>query len=692
MSIRRFTDNEIRKLNKESSYICESGTNHDVCRPQPSANSDETCKLQCKDEYNAEKYFFDSRGTKMCYCGKAKADCKQYSHLDKVKDKCKDNSKKSCVLNEQTVVNGFDSGNIKSKEQCNEKCQKILRADGLYCEQGKCVCINPSVTPVDQNEFRKVQAMLTSSSSPPPQKIQCIDDNQLYCKDGSPIVSKDSNPDTKKFRDDYFDNKMNLTLDLQKNVFCGCDKDIIDKYYHTFVVCKQPKDLEGGLDWPPTLGNIWKRAAIIGNKGWYGSNFYETFRNLLMSCIPQREDISQNEAIQTLIAYEMCRVTNGKYDRKKTPAKEPPFTPPWLQYNLSEKSENGKRFKGWTKAMVMLMLTHILFRTIVPSGKGFDSSLIYAMFMPQKFMRGVEKKNAFIWQTIVLMTIVMYVIFAFGTKGIISIVSVALFNVLIYFVAKHTIQYTLKMLDVLILFLICLSITISGLEAKNNNSVSIWVASGLFGTLFLISGIVFLKLPNNFKPNIVRLSAIIFSMVVLLTAFIIKEESGEHNLFYDYLFSWQDNSIPIPYAFWFPIILMVVGFIGGMIIDNFLPNKIPKGLFQFLFSTAFGILPIAIFICILNFAIAYYSPGFELFLLGFYRFIGVLASFSPKGPIPTFMTYFIKKPSDKWVMPFLPSVAILIKLFYIATGEPLPDYFTDTGLITGTKNTEMWFS
>ena len=56
---------------------------------------------------------------------------------------------------------------------------------------------------------------------------------------------------------------------------------------------------------------------------------------------------------------------------------------------------------------------------------------------------------------------------------------------------------------------------------------------------------------------------------------------------------------------------------------------------------------------------------------------------------------FGKKETDKWVLPFLPWISNIIRMYYLISKDNQPDYikyynkYTES---TGTRNTDMWFS
>ena len=119
--------------------------------------------------------------------------------------------------------------------------------------------------------------------------------------------------------------------------------------------------------------------------------------------------------------------------------------------------------------------------------------------------------------------------------------------------------------------------------------------------------------------------------------------------------------------------------------------EINEYVIPFILITVFGILPFVVSSILLNFAIAYFSPGVELLFLVLYRIAGALSIRNlPLGSL--LLAIFGKRSTDKWVMPFLPIIRNLVKVYYKISGDDLPGYFTDSGVSTGVRNTEMWLS
>ena len=51
-----------------------------------------------------------------------------------------------------------------------------------------------------------------------------------------------------------------------------------------------------------------------------------------------------------------------------------------------------------------------------------------------------------------------------------------------------------------------------------------------------------------------------------------------------------------------------------------------------------------------------------------------------------------RKETDKWILPFLPFIAVVIKVYYKLIGEELPQYYDKSYEITGLSNTSLFRS
>jgi hypothetical protein len=140
---------------------------------------------------------------------------------------------------------------------------------------------------------------------------------------------------------------------------------------------------------------------------------------------------------------------------------------------------------------------------------------------------------------------------------------------------------------------------------------------------------------------------------------------------------------------WVVTVFSIILSIFGYITKN-------SNLLVYAITTIFGIIPLSVFFIIINFAIAIYSPIAEIVLLVIWRISGALAIRKEGKSIgKIILLLFGKKETDKWVLPFLPWISNIIRMYYMISKDNQPDYikyydkYTES---TGTRNTDMWFS
>lgn len=138
-------------------------------------------------------------------------------------------------------------------------------------------------------------------------------------------------------------------------------------------------------------------------------------------------------------------------------------------------------------------------------------------------------------------------------------------------------------------------------------------------------------------------------------------------------------------------IIVIIEYSGSNILDGYMDNltyAVP-----FLVSTMFGVLPISVFLIIINYSIASFAPSMALFFMILYRIAGMVNSQHPNSGLGKILLAITgKRETDVWVMPFLPWVTYIIKAYYLVKGDKLPSYFDDIGLATGVTNKNMWLS
>lgn len=684
MSIKR--DPTIKaKINKEACYTCTPGASFELCRPFPSAPNDKQCADQCKDQYNATSYFYDKNGTKYCYCGKTKASCEQYDYLTSQDNACNDKSNKECVLVSGSIINEQAVPEVTNEATCISTCNKILKSDGLYCDN-KCICTDPSIGPVPKD----VIADLTKEYG-----IKCATDGVYSCPDGTPIQSGAGPP----LPDNYFGFGNFLGKGINDNVlnsFCGCDKSIIAFYNAAFPGTTKP-----------TLGGIWKTALeSIKSKdpGEQRSELYSAFNRALLDVAHQANDSTKTKLdinkLKALSAYEMCRATNNQYSRKK-----PTITPSinkdpegWLKSHLdADKTNSGKYLNRGVKILVMAMLLHVLFRTVIPKRGNLRDSLVYAMFMPQQFMQGRPQEKAMVMGgAITLMLAMMSIIYTMprltaGNTGILY-GSLGIFSILtVVGVLMGSAYFPWFALGIPLTVISAIVVAAEHPKDKPLLSTKAGIISGILGLILLlmigIGGIVtnrnYLKLAFVLMPILVS---------VLLILHIKPGGYDEGEAFLRYFLPESFKKIPTSgfaisiYAVAIGAILTRLNILGGfglawiivgfwifaiasimiysavmeenlegnlwnhyskilyIILGSFLGISVVSGIIggaargsaffiPFVISTIFGALPLATFTIIINFAIANYSPAIELLFLVLYRISGFLTASNPNSGI-----------------------------------------------------------
>ena len=732
------------KINKEACYDCKPGISSDLCKTFPSTIDNEECLKACRDQYGAKTYFYDKdqkgKGTLQCYCGQTKADCDISKYATEA---CTKNSKKECILVPGTIINDEQvPRDITSDKQCRDECNKILRADGLYCDN-KCVCTNPSISPVDPDEIKKIEKHIRST---------CDSKDTLFCTDTVTPVQTEKTAQTDIFPKNYFKYGPLLPNETSvKNAFCGCDQSIIVVYNDLFPT--SPK---------PTLGKIWQEAVNNiqvqdPNKSDKTTELYSEFVNVLIkyASYPNEKRLDPKK-VKALIAYEMCRVTNDKYERKKEPAKETVFTGPWLEWHLNPDSDSGKWLHRGVKILTMTMLLHILFRTILPKGINIRESLLYAMYIPHQFLQtNPYEKVLVMGGSICLMLMVMVFIYISGRAtsaewGLFGSglgLSIAISIIGWYRDNKYMFSTGLLVPILTIIFLVIASENPISPETVRGNSKSI------IGMMFLllINGIVGIIKRNESIGRLLMFSMVLIPVLGFTLALIHFRKPGidQGEAFIKYYIPSSFSKLPIS-GFAFSIYAIIIGALltrvnlgGGLALAIYLVvfgvisalsmyvlqhvlniniigtsysiiyysilgvfiaisllsallSSGPRGntyFISFVISTLFGVLPLAIFTIIINFAIANYSPAIELLFLVIYRMSGFIVARYPNSGLGKILINLLgKRSTDKWVMPFLPVISNFIKIFYYISGDNLPEYFTSTSTITGVSNTDMWLS
>ena len=378
----------IKNINNNACNVCQTGSAYNVCKdPLPDTKTDEKCEKSCSSKYNASSYYYDKDGTKRCYCGKTKISCEIAGRTTYV---CDGKKNDMCVLSPNDSINNITvNKDVNNNFMCKEECKKILKTDGLYCkEQNKCICINPTIIPSPINPTPK-----PSTCTPPGL-------NTLLCTDGiTPIQPTSNNILPKAYMEygDFLGKGTSGESESVRTAFCDCDNNIALAYNNNFPVCN------------PTLGDMWATSInqIKDQKYPDNNSLYTSFNDKI-----NKATGGDIDKIKILAAYEMCRITNDKYKRTKEIVSPNPATEPgeWLKYHLGDTAKSGILLNKSVKILVMVMLVHILFRTAFPptAHGDYTITLIYAMFLPQEFLRNSPiMKVVVLASSIILMFVIM---------------------------------------------------------------------------------------------------------------------------------------------------------------------------------------------------------------------------------------------------------------------------------------------
>lgn len=669
-NIIEFNDEQKNNVNTKACYTCAPGKKYKVCRTFPSPKTDEDCKKDCKDTYNADSYLYDND---KCYCGNTKPSCENYDYITP-DNACTDKSKKECMLIPESVINDKIVPDISNQSECNTECDKIMGSDGLYCTDNneKCICTNPSIKPNDPD--------ISDDES----NTTCSDDTRMKCPDNKTyVLQKGDN----NIQDEYFEYGTLLSKEDVPYALCGCDKSVINTYNKSF------KDIPKNQR--PTLYKIWKQAVknIKQTNGKLYSKFNEELKRKTMD-VDGTTDLNK---LKSLIALEMCRITNDKYSRVKIVESPNPSENPggWLKYHLSNSSSSGKTLNNGTKALVILMLIHVLFRTVIPKNGNIEDSLIYALFMPQDFLKYKSDLKPIVMGGLTfIMTFFILYFYLYGTKitkeTVGFFITVTILSLISSVSYNKNISKLFKGSTGLLILTFIITVVVGFIKNKEDHAnvfINYFIPDSIrnipvSGLSFSLYAIVIGALMTKFKlfrkiPSyIVLITVLIFSLSIHGITVAVKEE--------EYSESWNNT-------LWLIYLVILI----GLILITFLGKKVgltvDEYFIPFLLSTVFGVLPFVIFIIILNFSIASYSPAIELLFLVLYRFSGFLSVRNKTGN-SILLSLFGKRSTDKWVMPFLPIVSHFVRVFYSVIGEDYPGYFKTSDVITGVSNTNMWLS
>lgn len=660
---------------------------------------------------------------------------------------CDGLTNKSCFLYKGLILANQIIGKIDTEQRCKNEC-KILGTSGGICKNNnRCLCLNPNV--------------ITNLI---PSKNKCSDTSKTYstlkCSNGECALKEDNQ--------NYFEYPNIINPDNKTNIYCGCDKDILELYKANFH----------GDD-PTNLSKLWKQATDNYTDG-KCDNLNIEFNKILLDTIPNKDGNIDEEKLQILTAYEMCRLTNKFNPRNVENTSNQSSEEKW-QDLLKGDSKTSKWLHFGFKLLVYTMLTHTLFRMFIPKNANMEGSLGNAMFLPKEFLQGdpnsrqmiiifsiifsgfmvgleySQGNNHQLWECIGSIIVICGIMFWIGHTTEWVIFKYLAISILVFSVPaiianmseksgtnlnpgkitdkNATIQTMWGIAIGMCLLSVFASILILIVNWNNltNGSFDIPI-SILIGSIIMMI-ILRTLVPNNqdsgntlfnwYIPNSFQISDILKSgffislYAVVIGALLSKYNASSFTLFLGTLIVmgvsaifqgiWNDNvdeddkiidvkdkkitGILVYYIFLAIIAVLygVLAFIKYKEWSNPFDNY--EYAIPFLISTMFGILPLAVFLIIINYSIASFAPSMALFFLVLYRVSGFLVAGKPdSGFGKVILAITGKRKTDVWVMPFLPWITYIIKAYYKIKGDQLPTYFDDTGIATGVTDTNMWIS
>jgi hypothetical protein len=714
----------INKIHTEACSICNSNASK-ICIINPTVDENK-CKSTCEQK-SASTFYYDTN-SKRCYCGQTKEDCNQtYANTGT----CDVDFSKTCVLKENSTVNDKNIGTI-TDTNCQYICNNILGATGFYCDDSKqCICIDPKLPP------------------PAPPSDYCINNNNdhLTCSNNKCIPTIDDLKN--KVDEKYYKYDLGLNQDQQKAAYCGCDYDILQKYKDILNNNPTVTDI--------TLSTKWKSAITKFNEAGNTKSVHDIFQESL--------NLNENE-LRTLMAYEMCRITNDKYPNGRNSVKiVPDISQPkeWLEYYF-----DSSTMKTVAMILVICMLLQILFRTLFPQDGNIENSLIYAMSIPNDFM-AKEKKIGAVTSLIITILLAMLIIYytnksSEGEQAIYWFLFITIAIGLALSIKYFTEKDSMPLIAILILIGIFITISLvynilkkpssDGIKPDGDttdvklyekvvrivfysfgsigillsiflykNSKNINIIPAIISIAFLFIGGIFsfnnyiksngqglfdFFIPNSWNPKDFFKSGLVYSILLIIIASLGKRFQpyiipfGLLSLSIVYtIFKKQDDtqndknkkiqskwSSIMGYSWSVTVVSIILSIFG------YITKK--SDLLVYAITTIFGIIPLSVFFIIINFAIAIYSPIAEIVLLVIWRISGAFAIRKEGKSIgKIILLLFGKKETDKWVLPFLPWISNIIRMYYLISKDNQPDYikyynkYTES---TGTRNTDMWFS
>lgn len=552
---------------------------------------------------------------------------------------CSDNhgKSKSCQLDEQN----YDP---QSDKDCSNICSSDFAARKYYWDNSdpknkKCFCGDIKESMSDKNNYSNDSSM--NAGGIPAVDLQYYGQpirstNQFSCGSKEMVTPERPGSDNHIAPSNYF-SPLSATND-NNTTRCGCDASMAQKWKCT----TQGDDSK-------TISNAFIEAA--NTSGVTPDNLYGKFSKQLNSMIGLNPDGSGDqkaavESLKGLIAHDVCRFYNVSQPRVSTGPSidgtgkgDTPSN--WIKYYFS-------KFDWAFKLIVSLMVIHIFLRTLIPKGGDYKNSLLYAMAIPKNLLSSRSAFAVIGGSIVVVIAIILGIMFS-KNHG------------------KAAQKALLK-------FYIPMSI---------KDLLFGGIAFSVYAVLF---SIILGKAIGSGERTIM------FFALLGVTAFWTIAWGGLNAAIKEQ--SWKDALHPQEspmntgvFSLW---LISALTLIGGLIMGS--GAKKFGGWAVFVMASLIGIIPLAVFFILLNFAVTNLAPMAELALLVVYRVLGAAWSFNPKGPGSILLTIMGVRPTDKWVLPFLPWVTLPIRAYYHLTGETLPGYFDPKPTVTGVSNTDMWLS
>jgi hypothetical protein len=714
---------------------------------------------KCQYKYNAESYYYDNNGTQMCYCGNIKSSCEKYKNVTiECKDNSNVACKlvATAVINSKLVPTIND--NETCKKQCQEIMNS---STSIYCpdDEKKCVCIDPNIKPnpipppspsplqptdgtCDSNQMKcpDNSNILTISNNQNDLSTNYFSIGKLFGNEegSSSVINAFCGCDksvikfyNKAFKDTNAEKRPTLDSIWIDSVKKSIDNPNID--LETTFANQLNIETKGSTDKLRALV-AYEMCRITNNQ--YSRildkqcpNPSKNFGGWLNCHLNAKESLSGkwlNIILKILVMLMLVHILFRTFIPKQTNVKDSlifaMFMPPQFL-------QGQNQLKGGILGLTISIMLMII--TISYSSGSSNLSLvmfgsIITLFVCLTAFGLIKNKYYFILSGIfglIVSNIILFIINSENPDK--SENDSSDFN-------KKCDNINNPVFWILIVFLLLLiPIGIYGVIKKNNlfKSISIVLIPALIAALIVIQlkpkgfneGKAFSHyfIPTELKE--LPYSGLAFSIYAIFLGAILTKSysswgitgkwttalfigililSGILYLLYTKI---KDNdsdtdidNVTNKYIKSYFILICIFIVISGIsgIIGNFGGSEY---FIPYIISTVFGILPLAIFLIIINFVIANYSPAIELLFLVLYRFSSSLISMTPNNSVwrsigEILLKIIGKRSNDKWVLPFLPFLSNFVELFYLVTGDTKPGYFNSGKIITGVSNTDLWLS